>query len=78
MTNPRPPLMLPLVFALNIELGYEGQLLELPERRPSEEEIRETEKGLRKPAEFMLRRNADRVKSAHKDDLANVHFHFDH
>jgi NCS2 family nucleobase:cation symporter-2 len=70
--------MQPLVFALDIQLGYEGQLLELPERRPSEEEIRETEEGLRKVAGFMLRYNADRVKSAHKDDLANVHFHFDH
>ncbi len=70
--------MLPLVFALDIELGYGGQLLELPERWPSEEEIRETEDGLRKLAGFMLCRNTDRVKSAHKDDLANVHFHFDH
>ena len=78
MTSPRSPLMLPLVFALDIELGYKGQLLELPERRPSEQEIRETEEGLPKFVGFMLRRNTDRVKSAQKDDLANVHFHFDH
>ena len=65
-------------FALDIELSYEGQQLELPETRPSEEDIRETEEGLRKLAGFMLRRNADRVKSAYKGNLATVHFHFDH
>jgi len=38
-------------------------LVEFPERRPSEEEIRETDEGVRRLAGFMLRRNADRVRS---------------
>ncbi len=54
------------VAVISISL-IEGRLLELPERRPSEEEIRETEEGLRKLAGFMLRRNADRGRR-HRSD----------
>lgn len=65
-------------FSLDIELGYDGEQLELPETRPSEDEIRETDDGLRKLAGFMLRRNADSVVSARNDGHATVRFHFDH
>ena len=39
------------------------ELLELPDTRPTEREIREDEDGARRLAGFMLRRNADRVQA---------------
>ena len=55
-----------------------GAALEFPGRRPSEQEIVDTEEGARRLAGFMLRHNADRIRSEVKDGRATVWFHFDH
>jgi len=65
-------------FNLDVRLSYEGTLLEFPDRRPSDHDIQESEDGVRRLAGFMLRRNADRVRSDIKDGISRVHFHFDH
>jgi NCS2 family nucleobase:cation symporter-2 len=65
-------------FNLDVRLAYEGATLEFPNFRPSEREIIETEDGSRRLAGFMLRHNADRIRSEAKDGRAAVLFHFDH
>ena len=65
-------------FKLDIRVSYQGEALEFPDRRPSIEQIRDSDNGVRLLAGFMLRRNADRVRSEAKDGRALVHFHFDH
>jgi NCS2 family nucleobase:cation symporter-2 len=65
-------------FNLDIRVSYQGDALEFPDRRPSIEQIRDSDNGVRLLAGFMLRRNADRVRSDAKDGRALVHFHFDH
>ena len=65
-------------FNLDIRVSYVGPLLELPERRPTNEEIMETEEGHRLLAGFMLRRHADRVSSSYRAGRSTVTFHFDH
>ena len=65
-------------FYLDIRVSYHGPLLELPERRPTNEEIMETEEGHRRLAGFMLRRFADRVSSTYRSGRSTVTFHFDH
>jgi NCS2 family nucleobase:cation symporter-2 len=65
-------------FNLDVQINYQGMPLELPDRRPSNNEIIESEAGSRRLAGFMLRRNADRVRSGSKDGSATLHFHFDH
>jgi NCS2 family nucleobase:cation symporter-2 len=65
-------------FSLDIRVSYQGETLEFPDRRPSNEQIRDSDNGVRLLAGFMLRRNADRVRSDAKDGRALVHFHFDH
>lgn len=65
-------------FNLDLRLSYRGELLELPDQRPTDREIRESEQGMRRLAGFMLRRNADGVRSEAHDGVATVHFHFDH
>jgi len=65
-------------FNLDLRLAYEGEALEFPDRRPTDQEIIETEEGGRRLAGFMLRHNADRIRSEVKEGRAQVLFHFDH
>jgi NCS2 family nucleobase:cation symporter-2 len=65
-------------FRLDLQVSYDGPPLELPEQRPSNEEIMASEAGQRRLAGFMLRRYADRVSSTHRAGRSRVLFHFDH
>jgi len=65
-------------FTLDLRVPYAGAPLELPERRPSNEEILASEEGQRRLAGFMLRRYADQVQTTHRGDRCTVLFHFDH
>jgi len=65
-------------FNLDLRLSYQGELLEFPDRRPADREIRETDEGMRRLAGFILRHNADRIRSETQAGTASVHFHFDH
>jgi NCS2 family nucleobase:cation symporter-2 len=79
--EPRGPLTVTASFdefRLDVRVSYEGAPLELPERRPTNEEIMESEGGQRRLAGFMLRRLADRVLTQHRGGRATVLFHFDH
>ena len=50
-------------FNLDVRVVYRGEAPPLPDRRPSNEEIMQSEQGARLLAGFMLRRNADRVRT---------------
>jgi xanthine permease XanP len=65
-------------FNLDVRVAYNGAALELPEKRPSNEEIMASEEGERRLAGFMLRRHADRVTATHKAGHSTLLFHFDH
>lgn len=65
-------------FNLDIRLSWQGDDFVLPERRPTDDEIRETDEGLRLLAGFLIQRNADRVSASRKGDRAVLAFHFQH
>jgi NCS2 family nucleobase:cation symporter-2 len=65
-------------FNLDVRVSYSGPPLELPERRPTNEEIMDTVEGQRRLAGFMLRRYADRVAATHRGGRSAILFHFDH
>lgn len=65
-------------FNLDIRVSYAGPPLELPEKRPTNEEIMASEEGQRRLAGFMLRRHADRVAATHRGGRSAILFHFDH
>jgi NCS2 family nucleobase:cation symporter-2 len=65
-------------FNLDVLVSYAGAPIELPETRPSNEEIAASDAGHRKLAGFMLRRHADQVQSTHRDGRTILRFHFDH
>jgi xanthine permease XanP len=64
-------------FTLDVEARYAGDLLEMPERRPTEAEILETDEGVHRLAGFLLRRNADRAVAARRGELCVLQFHFE-
>ena len=65
-------------FNLDVKITYHGAPLELPDRRPSDRDIIETDAGYRQLAGFMLRRNADRIRTSVKDGASVLEFHFEH
>jgi len=65
-------------FNLDLTVSYKGRLLKFPMQRPSIDKIRDDEEGTRLLAGYLLRQNADRIRSEHKGDFSVVHFHFDH
>jgi len=65
-------------FSLDVRVSYAGKPLELPEKRPTNEEIMASEDGQRRLAGYMLRRYADRVSATNKSGRSTIHFHFDH
>jgi xanthine permease XanP len=65
-------------FNLDVRVSYNGGLLVFPDERPSLEQIRDSDDGAQLLAGFMLRRNADRVRSESAGDQSRVLFHFVH
>jgi NCS2 family nucleobase:cation symporter-2 len=65
-------------FSLDVRVSYLGEPLVLPQKRPTNEEIMESEDGQRRLAGFLLRRYADRVSSTHRGGRSLIVFHFDH
>jgi NCS2 family nucleobase:cation symporter-2 len=65
-------------FSLDVRVTYAGKPLELPEKRPTNEEIMASADGQRRLAGYMLRRYADRVSATHKAGRSTILFHFDH
>jgi NCS2 family nucleobase:cation symporter-2 len=65
-------------FNLDVRVSYDGPPLELPEKRPSNEEIMASEEGERRLAGYLLRRYADRVAATQSGGRTTILFHFDH
>jgi NCS2 family nucleobase:cation symporter-2 len=65
-------------FNLDVRVHYQGELLELPDTRPTDQEIRESADGVRRFAGFLVRRNADRARAAQLQGNVTIHFHFEH
>jgi len=65
-------------FNLDLRVSYDGPPLELPEMRPTNDEILDSADGERRLAGFLLRRYADRVAVNRKGERSTILFHFDH
>lgn len=65
-------------FNLNVEIQYEGELLDLPSTRPNVEDLLSDETSVSKFSGFMVKMYADSVKLERKDGTCLVRLHFDH
>jgi NCS2 family nucleobase:cation symporter-2 len=65
-------------YNLDLDVRYEGTLIEFPTVRPSETEILDDDRVLVKLAGFLMRHYADRIESTTTHGHSRVHMHFDH
>ena len=65
-------------FNLDLNITYEGSLMEFPEKKPTEYELMQDETAFTRLSGFFIRSHADRVKSSIKDSQCRIQFHFDH
>lgn len=65
-------------FNLDLKLSYRGDEFLIEDRRPTDEEIRESDDGIRRLAGFLIQRNADRVRSSRRVDRAVLECHYQH
>jgi xanthine permease XanP len=65
-------------FNLDVRLTYQGDPLTLEESRPSVDEIVDSEEGMRRLAGFLLKRNADSVRTYSTGNKSVIEFRFQH
>ncbi|MHC1761085.1 MAG: uracil-xanthine permease family protein [Negativicutes bacterium] len=65
-------------FNLNIDIYYEGDLMEFPQIRPTEEELLIDDQAFIRLSGYLLTRYADRITSERKDGRCHVRFNFEH
>jgi xanthine permease XanP len=65
-------------FNLDVRLTYQGDPLTLEESRPSVDEIVDSDEGMRRLAGFLLKRNADSVRTYCNGDKSIIEFRFQH
>lgn len=65
-------------FNLDIAISYEGKLMDFPDTPPSEAELLHDEEAFIRLSKFLIKKNADRIKSFEKGGTCQIQFHFDH
>ena len=65
-------------FNLDVDLRYDGVLMEFPQERPTQGDLLSDETGVAQLAGFLIRNYVDRIKSDCVDGHCRVQFHFDH
>ena len=65
-------------FNLNVDVSYQGELLEISKQRPTERELLEDDAAFIRLSGFLLTKFADKISSEHKNGRCHVHFNFQH
>jgi xanthine permease XanP len=65
-------------FSLDIDMRYDGELMEFPSARPANADLLEDERAVARLAGFLIRNYVDRVKSDRINGRSRVQFHLEH
>jgi len=65
-------------FNLDVDIRYDGRLMEFPTLRPTEAALLDDETAVAGLAGFLIRQYADRIKTETENGRCRVHLHFDH
>jgi NCS2 family nucleobase:cation symporter-2 len=65
-------------FNLDVDIRYDGTLMEFPSRRPAEDALLADEKAVAALSGFLMRQYADRLKSEEANGRCRIQLHFDH
>jgi len=65
-------------FNLDMDIRHDGELMEFPNRRPTEDALLADEKAVASLSGFLIRQYADRVKAEMANGRCRIQMHFDH
>jgi xanthine permease XanP len=65
-------------FNLDVDIRYDGELMEFPNRRPTEDALLADENAVVGLSGFLIRQYADRVKAKKINGRCRIQMHFDH
>ncbi len=65
-------------FNLNVDVSYQGELLEISKQRPTERELLEDDTAFIRLSGFLLTKFADKISSEQKNGRCHIHFNFQH
>lgn len=65
-------------FNLDMDIRYDGELMEFPSRRPTEDALLADDKAVASLSGFLIRQYADRVKGEKINGRCRIQIHFDH
>jgi NCS2 family nucleobase:cation symporter-2 len=65
-------------FSLDIDMRYDGELMELPTARPTDADLLGDERAVAKLAGFLIRNYVDRVNTDRINGRSRVQFHLEH
>src|SRR5262245_12651926 len=65
-------------FNLDMDIRYDGELMEFSRRRPTEDALLSDEKAVAGLSGFLIRQHADRVKGEKINGRCRIQMHFDH
>ena len=65
-------------FNLDMDIRYDGELMEFPSRGPTQDALLADDKGVASLSGFLIRHYTDRVSSEVVNGRCRVQFHFDH
>jgi xanthine permease XanP len=65
-------------FNLDMDIRYDGELMEFPSRQPTEEALLADDKAVASLSGFLIRQYADRVKGENINGQCRIQMHFDH
>jgi len=65
-------------FNLDVDMRYDGELMEFPSKRPTEADLLGDERAVAKLAGFLIRNYVDQVKSERINGRCRVQFHLEH
>jgi xanthine permease XanP len=65
-------------FNLDMDIRYDGELMEFPSRRPTEDALLADDNAVASLSGFLIRQYADRVKAETANGRCRIQMHFDH
>jgi xanthine permease XanP len=65
-------------FNLDVDVRYDGELMEFPSRRPTEDALLADERAVAGLSGFLIRQYAERVKAEMANGRCRIQMHFDH
>ena len=65
-------------FNLDMDIRYDGELMEFPTKRPNEDALLADDKGVTSLSGFLIRQYADRIKGEKTNGRCQIQMHFDH